>query len=274
LTDDERKTDDDGKRSAPINEMVDRTLLDLSSPEASRFAAMIGRSSGESSLLFAEILSYPSLRTLIEPHVRPGEVVLLVDFATQGRLEEGAITISSDLEISPAGRRGRLGLAHSSITGSASEVETSRRFLLRSMSTPAPSLRDRRHRQGGSVEGAHIDIPLPEGVTTLFAEISNDDNPIHTDPAAAALAGFSAPSVHGTYLLARAVSAVADALEWSMAEIEAISCRFGMPVSEGESLYVADVEREGTDEVRFSVRTRSGTALRRVALGRKPGLRA
>jgi acyl dehydratase len=263
---------DGTKGSTPINEIADQMVLNWASPEASRFAAMFDRSYGEPSLLFVELLCYPSLRTLIEPHVRPNEAVLMVDIATQGRLEQGAITVSSNLVINQAGRHGRLGNITTSITGSASAVETSRRFLLRSMSAPAPSPRGRSHRRNSSVDGALAEMFVPVGAASKFAEISNDTNPIHTDPAAATLAGFSAPSVHGIYLLARAVCCVADKLDWSMAEIDRVSCRFGLPVSEGTSIYVTHVEHVGADEVKFSVEITEGTALRRVALRRASGV--
>ena len=51
--------------------------------------------------------------------------------------------------------------------------------------------------------------PFDAAAVAAYAAASGDDNPLHLDPALAARAGFSAPPVHGTRLMAEIVPALA-----------------------------------------------------------------
>ncbi|MBD8506046.1 DUF1729 domain-containing protein [Hoyosella sp. G463] len=134
---------------------------------------------------------------------------------------------------------------------------------------PLATLRERfaiRHRTGTAPLDAASPVTAGEPTTTprivlrratltaprdmsAFARISGDHNPIHTSPAAAALAGLDGPIVHGMWLSA-AVQHLLGAEDLGsehrdIPRITAWTARFLAPVAPGSSLDVT-IERTGT----------------------------
>ncbi len=88
----------------------------------------------------------------------------------------------------------------------------------------------------------------------LVYRLSGDYNPLHADPAVAAVANFPAPILHGlcTYAIAgRAV--LAWACENDPMAMRGLHCRFTAPVLPGDVLQV-DLWRDAEDAVAFRVR--------------------
>ncbi len=82
---------------------------------------------------------------------------------------------------------------------------------------------------------AATEVALPADLAARYAAASGDDNPIHTDDAAARAAGLPGVVVHGMCVLAVAWAAAERML--ARAPVAA-SCRFSRPVTPGADLAV------------------------------------
>lgn len=92
---------------------------------------------------------------------------------------------------------------------------------------------------------------LPQAA--LIYRLSGDYNPLHSDPAAAAKAGFKRPILHGLCTLAVATRAVLRACcENDPSRLTSIGVRFSAPVFPGETI-VTELWRSGA-EIRFRCR--------------------
>ncbi|WP_439573198.1 MaoC family dehydratase [Phreatobacter sp.] len=86
--------------------------------------------------------------------------------------------------------------------------------------------------------------PLDAAMVSAYAAASGDDNPIHTDPAAARAVGLDGPVVQGMMSMALAGRALAHWLP--AARCLKLSCRFVLPVLVGATLTIGArvVQRE------------------------------
>jgi acyl dehydratase len=125
---------------------------------------------------------------------------------------------------------------------------------------------------GGPAEGARQPHQPPERPPDLVLEfrtrpdqallyrLSGDDNPLHADPAAARLAGFDRPILHGLCSYGICCRAVLKACAgYDPAGIRAHDARFTAPVWPGETLTV-ELWRDG-DAVSFQAWVRERDAL-------------
>lgn len=81
-----------------------------------------------------------------------------------------------------------------------------------------------------------IDLPTrPE--QALYYRLNGDDNPLHTDPAVAAKAGFPRPILHGLCTLGVVMHALIRALtDYRPELLRALDLRFSAPVFPGETI--------------------------------------
>lgn len=76
----------------------------------------------------------------------------------------------------------------------------------------------------------------------VYTECARIWNPIHTDIVAAQRAGLSAPILHGTATLARAVSIVTSGARAGLEDVRRIACKFAAPVDLGTSIEIRVLE--------------------------------
>lgn len=76
--------------------------------------------------------------------------------------------------------------------------------------------------------------PIDEAMVAAYAAASGDDNPIHTDAAAARAVGLDGAVVQGMLTMALAARAIAVWLP--AARCPKLSCRFALPVPVGATL--------------------------------------
>lgn len=232
------------------------------------FARAVGRPDQIRNPLFPELACYPSLRALVEPHVVPGHSIVLVAISVSSRVEDGPLLLRSELSFSYGGARGRLAevRTHGSDRSGRVTLEVTRRLLL-----GRPTVLPTRSRVADVVI-AQAEPPMtlrvPDQARALFAEVTSDHNPLHSDDKAAATAGFDSTPVHGMYLLANAVSMASDALGWPVQEVDQIECRFGVPAYEGERTTLTAVRAEGR-VAWFALRKEHGPVLRTVRIRRR-----
>jgi acyl dehydratase len=94
----------------------------------------------------------------------------------------------------------------------------------------------------------------------LIYRLSGDRNPLHSDPAAAAAAGFPAPILHGLCTYGYTCRALVDAVcDGDPARFGSMQARFSMPVVPGQQLEVA-VWQDGGGAL-FRTSTEAGTVL-------------
>lgn len=118
---------------------------------------------------------------------------------------------------------------------------------------------------GGPAGTAPAAEPMPETVpdhrvlrpipmqAALIYRLSGDLNPLHADPAAAILAGFDRPILHGLATYGLAGFALQQARgQRDAASLQALSCRFTAPIFPGETLRT-DIWRSGDDMIFRSV---------------------
>lgn len=86
----------------------------------------------------------------------------------------------------------------------------------------------------------------------IYTECARIWNPIHTDPRVAKSAGLSAPVLHGTETLARAISTIMAAFALTASEVSSYTCRFTAPVVAGDHLIVR-ASRPRDRRIRFEV---------------------
>ncbi len=86
----------------------------------------------------------------------------------------------------------------------------------------------------------------------LTYRLSGDHNELHADPAAARVAGFPAPILHGLCSFAIALRSVVECLDIAASALVAAGVRFTAPVYPGETLETA-IWREG-DRAMFRTR--------------------
>lgn len=103
--------------------------------------------------------------------------------------------------------------------------------------------------------------PLDAAMVAAYAAASGDDNPIHTDTAAARAIGLDGPVVQG--MLAMALAGRALAVWLPAARCLKLSCRFALPVPVGQTLTIGArvVQREdgaGRAVLRIVVRQEDG----------------
>jgi acyl dehydratase len=94
----------------------------------------------------------------------------------------------------------------------------------------------------------------------LLYRLNGDRNPLHSDPAYAARAGFDRPILHGLCTYGFAGRAVLHAAAGSDPDrLTALSARFAAPVFPGDTLHIDLWSDDG--DVRFLVRTDAGTVV-------------
>lgn len=102
---------------------------------------------------------------------------------------------------------------------------------------------------GGASGPIHPPAPAPEGVADLVIDLptrpeqallyrlNGDDNPLHSDPAVAARAGFPRPILHGLCTLGVITHALLRGLcDYDTTRLAALSLRFSAPVFPGETI--------------------------------------
>lgn len=72
----------------------------------------------------------------------------------------------------------------------------------------------------------------------IYTECARIWNPIHTDPRVARAAGLPAPVLHGTEMLARAISEIITHFRLAVPAVKGYTCRFTAPVIAGDRLMV------------------------------------
>jgi acyl dehydratase len=98
-----------------------------------------------------------------------------------------------------------------------------------------------------------IDLPTrPE--QALFYALNGDDNPLHSDPAVAARAGFPRPILHGLCTLGVVFHALLRELGGYEAErFRSLQLRFSAPVFPGETIRT-EIWRDGSFRARAAER--------------------
>jgi acyl dehydratase len=114
---------------------------------------------------------------------------------------------------------------------------------------PAHDLTDRD--RGGRSRRAVV--PIPEDITWRYAEVSGDQSPFHTDPQAAAAAGFPAIILHGMCTLGLAVTALKP-------DARRVAVRFARPAHPGDAL-VVDAYEAGSGQLVFEASSQSSPVL-------------
>ena len=94
-----------------------------------------------------------------------------------------------------------------------------------------------------------VDLPTrPE--QALLYRLNGDDNPLHSDPATAARAGFARPILHGLCTLGVVAHALLRALgEYDAARFRSLALRFSAPVFPGETVRT-EIWRDGSFRAR------------------------
>ncbi|WP_432489080.1 MaoC/PaaZ C-terminal domain-containing protein [Kineococcus sp. SYSU DK018] len=129
--------------------------------------------------------------------------------------------------------------------------------------------------RGGGPAGERAPRPAPAGPawtavllptlssTTEYARVSGDDNPLHTDPAAAAAAGFDAPLAHGMSVVAAACELATDRFAGGdPGAVRGVGVRFSAPVPVGSPLTVSLHPSADPRFAGLSATTAAGTALK------------
>lgn len=84
-----------------------------------------------------------------------------------------------------------------------------------------------------------VDMPTRPEQALLYA-LHGDQDPIHTDPDAAAAAGFPAPLLHGLCTMGIVASAlIATLCDFATERVKALGMRFSAPVHPGDTLTVS-----------------------------------
>jgi acyl dehydratase len=96
-------------------------------------------------------------------------------------------------------------------------------------------------------------VPIPEDITWRYAEVSSDHSPFHTDPQAAAAAGFPSIILHGMCTLGLAVTALKP-------DARRVAVRFARPAHPGDAL-VVDAYEAGSGQLVFEASTQSSPVL-------------
>jgi len=211
--------------------------------------------------LYAARLAAPVLRRVLAGAIAGGPVIHVAqDLVSHAPLETGQLVSV----------RGRVADVVDFGFGPAMVVEVdiaaAGRLLLTSTSTmllhgrervgrPAP--RARRTAAGDQL--AATEVALPADLAARYAEASGDDNPIHTDDAAARAAGLPGVVVHGMCVLAVAWAATERVLARPPV---AASCRFSRPVTPGADLAVRLCATGSVDVVAAQVSQRGHAVLK------------
>ena len=175
--------------------------------------------------------------------------------------EPAELTVTATASAATDGEYGRVVPVTVTVAGSGPEGDVvfatlQERFAIRGR-TGVAELADP-VRAGGAVSGNATDTPRRRrrDVTIIaptdmrpFAVVSGDHNPIHTDRAAALLAGLKAPIVHGMWLSAAAqhVAAATDGQARPPARLVGWTARFLGMVEPGAEIDVR-VDRVGIDQ--------------------------
>jgi len=105
-------------------------------------------------------------------------------------------------------------------------------------------------------------ISIPEGQSLLYADASGDNNPIHTDPEVAKLAGFPGVILQGLCTMSFAAKTLVDRLgEGDPTRLKRLGVRFSKPVLIGDVLTIGAWkldETEGRQVYGVSVRNQDG----------------
>jgi len=101
------------------------------------------------------------------------------------------------------------------------------------------------HRMPDGAPDLAIDLPTrPE--QALYYRLNGDDNPLHADPAFAALAGFARPILHGLCTFGVVAHALVRGLcDGEPARVQKFGCRFSAPVFPGETIRT-EIWRDGS----------------------------
>jgi acyl dehydratase len=106
--------------------------------------------------------------------------------------------------------------------------------------------------------GLTVSYPTSDNQALIY-RLSGDRNPLHSDPAFAARAGFAKPILHGLCTFGIAGRAVMRAVAGDPSRIKSIQARFAASVYPGETLHV-DLWPDG-NSVRFTTRTDEAVVL-------------
>ena len=96
-------------------------------------------------------------------------------------------------------------------------------------------------------------VPIPDDITWRYADVSGDHSPFHTDPAAAAAAGFPSIILHGMCTLGLAVAALRPGAR-------RVAARFARPAHPGQVL-VLDTYDAGLGYLAFEASSQSSAVL-------------
>lgn len=87
-------------------------------------------------------------------------------------------------------------------------------------------------------EPSRVSVPVSHGAAALYRLASNDDHPVHIDPAVAQAAGHDAPILHGLCSLGMSVLAVCREAQVTPDQVRGLSATWSKPVELGDPLDV------------------------------------
>lgn len=110
-------------------------------------------------------------------------------------------------------------------------------------------------------DGFRIEVDVPPGITSPYAEVSGDDFAIHLDDEFARSVGLPGTIVQGLCTLALASNSLLATTGHGVEDVERLAVRFSRPVRPGSVLAVHAWHR-APDEIAFVARAQDDTVLR------------
>lgn len=125
---------------------------------------------------------------------------------------------------------------------------------------PRPTFPSSGDSGGASFFSKHV--ATPEWIN-LYAQVSGDQNPIHTDPKKARESGFATPIAHGMGILGiLCEKASEELLEGNISSIQSVGVRFSSPIPMDTPFHFSVKSDTKNKTIRFSCHTEKGIAMK------------